>query len=341
MHNNLRAGVRHVQKHALARSSSAQLVRTQHACTCCRGQRSIAQSTTFRRAVPFSLNPYSAPHDERDDRMVRMLMFGKPGAGKGTLTTRLAQKYDIVTLSTGDLLRQHIAEQTAIGREAEGIVARGGLVPDAMMLEIVTSKLDGLQNKHWILDGFPRTLLQGEMLDAHLKKRNTPLTLVVNLDVPDEVILSRISDRWIHLPSGRVYNMSYNRPKVTGLDDETGEALTKRPDDNPETFARRLAAFYASTSPLLAYFANSAVSSVARRPNSNQHPHQLSFHTPSGLKVKTLTGRTSDEIWPQLDRLLQNTFPGVRERLETTTMKTRQLVSNEVIEAEHRAESTA
>ena len=76
-----------------------------------------------------------------------MIMFGKPGAGKGTLTTRLAQKYDIVTLSTGDLLRQHIAEQTEIGREAESIVARGGLVPDAMMLEIVTSKLNGLQNK--------------------------------------------------------------------------------------------------------------------------------------------------------------------------------------------------
>ena len=147
MHNNLRGAVRHIQKHALARSSSAQLIRTQHACTSCKGQRSIAQSTTFRHSVPFSLNTYSAPHDERDERVVRMLMFGKPGAGKGTLTTRLAQKYDIVTLSTGDLLRQHIAEQTEIGREAESIVARGGLVPDAMMLEIVTSKLNGLQNK--------------------------------------------------------------------------------------------------------------------------------------------------------------------------------------------------
>ncbi len=93
------------------------------------------------------MNTYSVPHDERDERVVRMLMFGKPGAGKGTLTTRLAQKYDIVTLSTGDLLRQHIAEQTEIGREAESIVARGGLVPNAMMLEIVKSKLNGLQNK--------------------------------------------------------------------------------------------------------------------------------------------------------------------------------------------------
>lgn len=134
---------------------------------------------------------------------------------------------------------------------AEEIVAQGGLVPDELMLKVVTSKLDSLHNKHWILDGFPRTLAQGELLNSHLKfvliiiylsysfvdklfsKQHTPLSLVVNLDVPDEVILSRISDRWVHLPSGRVYNLSYNRPKVEGFDDQTGEPLTKRPDDNP------------------------------------------------------------------------------------------------------------
>lgn len=160
-----------------------------------------------------------------------------------------------------------------MGREAEGIVAQGGLLPDEVMLKIVTSKLDLIHNKvrpvslhssfrlfivamkHWILDGFPRTLGQGQLLDAHLKcvaftpelhsawlidsislayrAQNTPLTLVVNLDVPNQVILSRISDRWVHLPSGRIYNMSYNRPKVEGFDDQTGEPLTKRPDDNP------------------------------------------------------------------------------------------------------------
>lgn len=323
MQGNFRGGVRHAR-------SSAYLVRTQNACTSCSGQRSLAQSASHRRAVPFSLNAYSRPQDEREDRVVRMLMFGKPGAGKGTLTTRLAAKYDILTLSTGDLLRQHIAERTEVGLEAEEIVAHGGLLPDEMVLKVVTSKLDALQHRHWILDGFPRTLVQGELLDAHLKKRNMPLTLVVNLDVPDGVILSRISDRWVHLPSGRVYNMSYNAPRVEGFDDQTGEPLTKRPDDNPEVFARRLHAFYASTSPLLSHFSKSAASSVNHRPKSYQHPHQLSFHRPSGLKVKTLTGVTSDEIWPQLDRLVQNTFPGLRERLETTATKTRQLVSERI-----------
>jgi len=265
---------------------------------------------------------------EKDERVVRMLMFGKPGAGKGTLTARLAQKYDILTLSTGDLLRMHIAERTEVGKLAEEIIARGGLVPDEVVLKVITSKLDALQNKHWILDGFPRTLGQGELLDAHLGKRNTPLTLVVNLDVPDEIILSRISDRWVHLPSGRVYNMSYNRPRVAGFDDQTGEPLTRRPDDNPEVFARRLEAFYTSTSPLLNYYTKSAASSESVRPNTEQHPHQVSFDRPFGLRVKSLSGSTSDEIWPKLDRLLQNTFPGLRERTETTATRTKQLVGD-------------
>ncbi|KAF8798067.1 adenylate kinase [Phlegmacium glaucopus] len=324
-------------------------------------RRSLTHSASYRRAIPFSLNPYNPPQDDRDERVVRMLMFGKPGAGKGTLTARLAQKYDILTLSTGDLLRQHIADRTEVGQEAEAIVARGGLLPDNTVLKVVTSKLDALQNKacqfsfglkqeslpiylmylqHWILDGFPRTIGQAELLNAHLKNRKTPLTLVVNLDVPDEVILSRISDRWVHLPSGRVYNMSYNRPKVEGFDDQTGEPLTKRPDDNPEIFARRLASFYTSTSPLVSYFKNMSDSSSNHRPNAHQHPHQLSFHRPSGLKVKTLSGRTSDEIWPHLDRLLQNTFPGLRERLETQENKRRQAVRN-AITAELRTDSTS
>ena len=141
MQGNFRAGV------SFTRSAAAHLVRTQNACTSCGGHRSLAQSTSNRRAIPFSLNAYSGPHDERDERVVRMLMFGKPGAGKGTLTTRLAAKYDILSLSTGDLLRQHIADRTEVGLKAEKIVARGGLLPDEMVLKVVTSKLDALKHK--------------------------------------------------------------------------------------------------------------------------------------------------------------------------------------------------
>ncbi|KAF9464751.1 adenylate kinase-domain-containing protein [Collybia nuda] len=292
-------------------------------------KRSVTRSAPTSKALPFFLNTYRKVQDDRDyesGKMLRMLMFGKPGAGKGTLTARLVKKYDIVSLSTGDLLRQHIAEGTEVGREADDIVARGGLLPDEVMLKVVTSKLDLVHNKHWILDGFPRTLGQGELLNSHLKAKNTPLSLIVNLDVPDEVILGRISDRWVHLPSGRVYNMSYNRPKIDGLDDETGEPLIKRPDDNIEVFSRRLSQFYASTSPLLAYYRRLSELNPTR--NLHQHPHQLSFNSSNQkLKLETLSGTTSDENWPHLDSLVRTSFPTLKAKIEAPGMKRKRSLS--------------
>jgi len=207
----------------------------------------------------------------------------------------MVKKYDILALSTGDMLRHHIEERTEVGMQAQQIVAGGGLLPDDVMLKVVTSELDLIHNKHWILDGFPRTLRQGALLDAHLKKQNSPISLVINLDVPDEVILSRISDRWVHLSSGRIYNMSYKPPKVDGCDDKTGEPLVRRPDDDPEIFAHRLDQFYKCTSPLLSYFASS---------------------TGSGTKLVTLKGTTTDEIWPKLEKELKESFPSLRERAQ-------------------------
>ncbi|TFK76377.1 adenylate kinase [Pluteus cervinus] len=286
--------------------------------------RSVSSSAPSSKSS-FFLNTYRSAEDGENatpsNKYLRMIMFGKPGAGKGTLSSRLVKNFNILSLSTGDLLRQHIAEKTDVGREAEEIVAQGGLLPDEVVLKVVTSKLDQLQNKHWILDGFPRTLSQAELLDAHLKDQNMPLTLVVNLQVPDQVILSRISDRWVHLQSGRVYNMSYNRPKVDGFDDVTGEPLTKRPDDNPEIFARRLAEFYKSTSPLLAYYTEAATAPPSRVPrNPNLHPHQLSFpQTQPRLRLRTLTGSTSDEIWPQLQQTVRATTPSLKGKSSDAT----------------------
>jgi len=217
-----------------------------------------------------------------------MLMFGKPGAGKGTLSKRLVQKYDVSFVPCGDILRQNIHDKTDVGKLAEKIMEAGDLVPDEIMARVVTQKLDSLKNKHWILDGFPRTQAQGKMLDVHLEGTGYPLSLVVILDVPDDVILDRISNRWIHQPSGRVYNTSYNAPKREGLDDETGEPLTKRPDDNPHVFSKRLSNYYKSTDPLISYFTS--------RQNSN-------------LRVASLTGKTSDEIWPKLVSTVEKWFP--------------------------------
>lgn len=265
------------------------IVRVSNAPQICR----FSSSALSSKAFSFSLK--SAGFEKPSGgQPLRMLMFGKPGAGKGTLSTKLTQKYDLSFLSTGDLLRHEIAEGSEVGKIAEEIVAKGGLLPDDIMIRIISAQLDMFRDEHWILDGFPRTLGQGELLDAHLRNTGQPLNLIVNLDVPDDVILDRISDRWVHLPSGRVYNLSYNRPKVDGRDDVTGEPLSKRPDDNPEIFARRLKKFYEITSPLVTYFASRASPST---------------------KVVTLSGKTSDEIWPKLDEVVAS-FP-IRPRNET------------------------
>ncbi|KAJ6547623.1 adenylate kinase [Mycena capillaripes] len=305
-------------------------------------RRCIGHSAASRKALPFFLNTFRAAQDERPQgKILRLVIFGKPGAGKGTLSARLVKKYDIISLSTGDLLRQHIVERTEVGRQAEEIVAQGKLLPDDVMLKIVASKLDHLRNKHWILDGFPRTVGQGSLLDAHLKKQGTPLSLVVNLDVPDEVILSRISDRWVHLPSGRLYNLSYNPPKVDGFDDETGEPLTKRPDDNPEIFARRLTEFYASTSPLLAYYSAAAQKPTRLPRTPGAHPHQLAFPPAHTLLLKTLAGSTSDEIWPQLDALVRGAFPALKETAASLETRRRHSLSDAVLAAGLDAPSAA
>ncbi|WVW78609.1 hypothetical protein I302_100568 [Kwoniella bestiolae CBS 10118] len=213
----------------------------------------------FKRAVEQS---HSEQYEGVEERGLRMLIFGKPGSGKGTLSARLVKEYDIAFVSTGDVLRKEIAAGSEVGKKAEAVVASGGLVSDELMLEIVKTELDRLHGKSWIVDGFPRTLHQGELLDSVLNQENRPLNMIVHLNVPDSVIMARISARWVHLPSGRVYNTTYSAPKVPGKDDITGEPLSKRPDDTPETFSKRLQAYYESTAPLLEYFAKTYPSSL-------------------------------------------------------------------------------
>lgn len=250
-----------------------------------------------------------------------MIMFGKPGAGKGTLSNRLVERYDIEPVSTGDLLRAEVRAQTPLGRQAEATMAAGGIVDDQIVLRLVANKLADLRARgvhNWILDGFPRTLGQGQMLDPLLKKLGAPLNLVINLEVPDEVILSRIADRWIHLPSGRVYNLGYNKPNVPGHDDITGEPLTKRPDDRPEVAEKRLATFYKTTSPLLEYYTAQAMTPSASTTLYNPHAIRASrlhssSHASESLMLASIAGRTSDEIWPRLRSVVAGSF-AVHER---------------------------
>ncbi|KAI8906988.1 adenylate kinase [Powellomyces hirtus] len=241
-----------------------------------------ASCATPRLVFAFHSASAALAHVNKERRM-RSLIMGSPGAGKGTQTKRLTQRYDIETISSGDLLRQSIMDGTPFGLQAQKIIEDGGLVPDDLVVELIMFELDKLEGKNWMLDGFPRTLSQAQTLDAHLETLQHPLDLVINLDVPEEVILQRIMDRWIHPASGRTYNMSYNPPKKTGFDDETGEPLTKRADDNVETFKYRLDQYYELTKPLLDYYAARGT--------------LRSFH-----------GKTSDEIYPQIEKELDSWF---------------------------------
>jgi len=137
------------------------------------------------------------------------LIIGAPGSGKGTISNWIVRDFGLVHVSSGDLLRAHLRDGTPLGLEAKSYISAGNLVPDNVMVGLVSSELKQLGSKPWLLDGFPRTQPQAEALQAE-----TPVNVVVNLCVPFETIIDRIKDRWIHPASGRVYNLVFNAPKV-------------------------------------------------------------------------------------------------------------------------------
>jgi len=178
-------------------------------------------------------------------------MVGMPGAGKGTHAAALREKLNIVQISTGDMLRVAVAAGSALGREAEGYINRGELVPDHLVVELVRQRVKEADcASGFILDGFPRTLEQAKAL----REAGTGIDIVLELHVPDEEVIERMTGRRIHLPSGRVYHVTRNPPKVAGADDITGEPLSVRADDAEDTVRKRIAGYHAQTGPLLDYY---------------------------------------------------------------------------------------
>ncbi|PWN31155.1 ADK-domain-containing protein [Jaminaea rosea] len=227
-----------------------------------------------------------------------MLLVGSPGSGKGTLSSLLSRTFPtLTTISAGDLLRSHISRRTPLGIEAESVVSSGSLMPDETMMRMVGSAVRELGAGNWLLDGFPRTSGQARLLDAALEEQGKALNLVVNLDVPESVILARILDRWVHPASGRVYNLSYNPPKRAGMDDETGEPLVQRSDDNEATFRSRLEAFKGQTGPMIRHFAEMSKRFGAREELGDQERAYVS-----------LRGETSKEIWPKLKAVMRERY---------------------------------
>ncbi|KAF2858340.1 adenylate kinase [Piedraia hortae CBS 480.64] len=227
-------------------------------------------------------------------RAARVCLFGAPGVGKGTQTERMLRKYpQLSSISSGDLLRENVRLRTPLGIQAERIMSTGGLVPDTVILRLIRNALttrgwlvpteeprpftlnsaavgfdtvaadlftmpptDDTEHTYseapeasFILDGFPRTVCQAKKLAEML-----PINMVFHIHTPPDIIIDRICNRWIHAPSGRVYNTTFNAPQVPGRDDITGEPLTQRDDDRPEVWKARLHSFEENVTPLLEYY---------------------------------------------------------------------------------------
>ncbi|KAK3876568.1 hypothetical protein Pcinc_018663 [Petrolisthes cinctipes] len=210
-----------------------------------------------------------------------MVILGAPGSGKGTISSRIVRDFGLTHLASGDILRSHILNKTELGTTAQGYMKEGKLVPDDLMVDLIASELAGLKGTSWLLDGFPRTKPQAQALHQHQQ-----LDMVLNLEVPDEVIIERIKGRWIHLPSGRTYHTEFKPPKVAGVDDVTGEALVQREDDRAESVSQRLKLYATNTNPVKDFYAQLGILQA--------------FH-----------GTESNEIWPRVHRFLQNHIPAL------------------------------
>ncbi len=182
---------------------------------------------------------------------MRLIILGAPGAGKGTQSRFLCEKYGIVQISTGDMLRSAIASGSAVGREAKQVIDAGKLVSDSIIIELVKQRLAKNDTaRGFLLDGFPRTVPQANALrDLDFK-----LNAVVEIHVPHDEIVRRISGRRIHEASGRTYHVDFNPPKVAGVDDISGEQLIQRVDDSETTVRKRLQVYQEQTAPLIDYY---------------------------------------------------------------------------------------
>jgi len=189
---------------------------------------------------------------------MKIILLGAPGAGKGTQAQFLTQEFEIPQISTGDMLRAAIKNNTELGKMAKQFMDEGKLVSDDLIIALVQERIaqDDCKNG-FLLDGFPRTLAQADAL----KNANVAIDAIVEIDVADDVIVQRMSGRRVHMGSGRTYHMLYNPPKVEGKDDLTGEELIQREDDKEEIVKDRLAVYHKQTQPLVAYYKAEASSS--------------------------------------------------------------------------------
>ncbi|CAG0922787.1 unnamed protein product [Notodromas monacha] len=210
--------------------------------------------------------------------LFRAVILGAPGSGKGTISERIVKIFKMKHFSSGDMLRSQMSAKTALGLHAKEFIDRGQLVPDDLILQLVLAELRNAQQESWLLDGFPRTHHQAESL-----WKEFPIDTVINLNVPFETIVDRLKARWVHLPSGRIYNLEFNPPKEPGIDDITGEPLAQRIDDQPETVLTRLKIYADTVAPIVEFFRAKGV-------------------------VSDFAGKETNVIWPNVEQNLRALF---------------------------------
>jgi adenylate kinase len=184
---------------------------------------------------------------------LNLILLGPPGAGKGTQAARLREDFGLPYIATGDLLREHRHNETELGREAKEYMERGELVPDELVVQMILDKISDEGADGFLLDGFPRNRAQADALATALEERGQRLTAVLLIDVPDELVVERITGRR-QCSDGHVYHVTYDPPKHDDVCDQDGKPLIQRDDDKPETVKKRLDVYHRETSPLIEYY---------------------------------------------------------------------------------------
>lgn len=194
---------------------------------------------------------------------MKLILLGPPGAGKGTQATYIKEKFGIPQISTGDMLRAAVKAGTELGLAAKKVMDAGGLVSDDIIIGLVKDRLKQSDcASGYLFDGFPRTIPQAEAM----KEAGVDIDFVLEIDVPDSEIVTRMSGRRVHLASGRTYHVKFNPPKSAGVDDVTGEPLIQRDDDREETVKKRLDVYHQQTKALVGYYSNWASTGAPRAP---------------------------------------------------------------------------
>ena len=217
---------------------------------------------------------------------LNLVLLGPPGAGKGTQAERLVTDFELPYYATGNILRAAIEEESELGREAKEYVDRGDLVPDELICRVIEARLDsGEADDGFLLDGFPRTIGQAEMLERALEERGRSLTAVLLIEVSDDEVVRRLSGRRTCVKSGHVYHVEFDPPKNEGICDQDGSRLIQRDDDKPETIRNRLAVYHQQTEPLMAWYEDKG---LLRRFDGSRTPDDVHAHIRATLATLRL-----------------------------------------------------